>query len=332
MPTTNVDIVIPCFRVSKQVIPVIQEALSLAFVRQIIVVDDACPEDSGKIVAQAFSGESRVTVLTHTSNQGVGGAVLSGYRHAFGKNADIAVKVDGDGQMSPRLIASLIKPILVKQADYTKGNRFFDPRSLAVMPKIRLFGNAVLSLVNKFSSGYWSVIDPTNGFTAISAVAYRQLNVDILNRRYFFESDMLFQLGIVNAVVKDVPMRAVYGDEPSSLNISRLVLEFPPKYLSRFFKRIGFKYFIREFNIASLEIICGIPALSAGLAFGIYEWIRHKQMGEFTPPGQTMIVGLLILMGFQLILSALNYDITHEPQFPLVVQEVDALDSLHPRQ
>jgi glycosyltransferase involved in cell wall biosynthesis len=319
----NIDIVIPCFRVSKQVIPVIQEALSLSFVRQIIVVDDACPEASGKAVKAAFADQARVTVLTHELNQGVGGAVLTGYRHAFEQHADIAVKVDGDGQMSPSLIATLIKPIMIKQADYTKGNRFFKPRNLAVMPKARLFGNAILSLINKFSSGYWSIIDPTNGFTAISAAAFRQIEVNAIERRYFFESDMLYQLGIANAVVKDVPMAPVYAGEPSSLSISRVLLDFPPKYISRFLKRIAYKYFVREFNIASLELIFGIPALCTGVVFGLYESMQHKQLGEYTPAGQAMIVGLLILMGFQLILSALNYDITHEPQFPLVLQEAE---------
>jgi dolichol-phosphate mannosyltransferase len=319
----TIDVVIPCYRVSKQIVPVVRDVLAQAQVRNVIVVDDACPEQSGQVVQEVFAANARVVVLSHEANLGVGGAVLTGYRYAFAAGAQIVVKVDGDGQMAPRLIGTLIKPILIRQADYTKGNRFFNPKSLAVMPKIRLFGNSVLSLVNKFSSGYWSIIDPTNGFTAISSAAYRQLDLDTLDHRYFFESDLLFQLGIVNAVVKDVPMQAVYADEPSSLNISRLTLEFPPKYINRFFKRIAFKYFIREFNIASLEIICGVPALCAGLSFGLYEWMRHKQLAEFTPPGQTMIVGLLILMGFQLILSALNYDITHEPQFPLVLQETE---------
>jgi len=316
-----IDIVIPCFRVSKQVQKVVDAALLLGFIRNVIVVDDACPEQSGAAVRAAFAGNAAVVVIEHQANAGVGGAVLSGYRYAFECDADIVVKVDGDGQMSPDLIAPLIRPILQKSADYTKGNRFYSPKNLSAMPKTRLFGNAMLSLVNKFSSGYWSIIDPTNGFTAICRAAYLQLDVDTLDRRYFFESDMLFQLGIVNAVVHDVPMHAVYGDETSSLNISRVVFEFPPKYLKRFFQRIGFRYFLREFNIASLEIVFGIPALLGGLGFGIYQWVVHTQRDELTPAGTSMIVGLLILMGFQMILSAINYDVVHEPQNPLIRQD-----------
>ncbi len=316
-----VDIVIPCFRVQRHVVEVVRQSLALAFVRAVVVVDDACPEHSGQAVEAAFAGHARVTVLRHETNQGVGGAVLSGYRQAFGNGADIAVKVDGDGQMPPERIAKLIAPLLRKHADYTKGNRFYSPKHLSGMPKMRLFGNAMLSLVNKFSSGYWSVIDPTNGFTALSRVAYLQLDGDTLARRYFFESDMLYQLGIANAVVQDVPMPAVYHGEPSSLNITRVALEFPPQYLKRFIKRIGFRYFLREFNIASLEIMLGVPALLAGLGFGIYEWVSHMQHDELTPAGTTMIVGLLILMGFQMILSAINYDVVHEPDRPLIQQD-----------
>lgn len=321
MNNPAIDIVIPCYRVSRQIAAVIGECLALPFIRRIIVIDDACPERSGQIVKQGFPDNERIRIIEHPINMGVGGAVISGYKYAFSDGADIVVKVDGDGQMPPNLVAPLIRPILQKVADYTKGNRFYSPTNLSAMPKARLFGNAMLSLVNKFSSGYWSIIDPTNGFTAICRTAYLQLDADNLDHRYFFESDMLFQLGIANAVVHDVPMRAVYGDETSSLNISRVVLEFPPKYMKRFLQRIGFRYFLREFNIASLEIVFGLPSLLGGVGFGIYQWVVHMQRDELTPSGTTMIVGLLILMGFQMILSAINYDVIHEPQNPLIRQD-----------
>jgi glycosyltransferase involved in cell wall biosynthesis len=313
----QIDIVIPCYRVSGQIIGVVKQTLRLQQVRNIVVVDDGCPEHSGQVVRSHFAGESRVAVIEHETNLGVGSAVLSGYAHAFAHGADAVIKVDGDGQMNPELIPLLAKPLIQGQADYTKGNRFFYPKHLDGMPRSRLFGNATLSLVNKFSSGYWSIMDPTNGFTALHHAAYRQLDTESLDRGYFFESDMLFQLGIANAVVLDVPMLPLYRGETSSLNIPKVMLQFPGKYLNRFLKRIGFKYFVREFNIASLEIMCGIPAIIAGLAYGIYHWASHMRVDEPTPAGTVMIVGLLLLMGFQLLLSAVNYDITHEPDLPL---------------
>ncbi len=325
MHPTNIDVVIPCYQVRQHVNAVVRECLAQAFIRNVIVVDDACPQDSAAAVESEFSAVDRVIVIRHASNQGVGGAMVSGYRHAFEHGAEIAVKVDGDGQMPPDRIARLVAPILRKQADYTKGNRFYSPQHLSGMPAMRLFGNAMLSLINKFSSGYWSIIDPTNGFTALSRTAYLQLDTGKLERRYFFESDMLYQLGIVNAVVEDVPMPAVYNGEPSSLNIYHVAVEFPPKYLKRFVKRIGFRYFLREFNIASLEILLGVPAMLAGLVFGIYQWTIHTERDELTPAGTTMIVGLLILMGFQMILSAINYDVVHEPDRPLTQRDDSTL-------
>lgn len=313
----QIDIVIPCYRVSGQIIGVVQQTLRLHQVRNIVVVDDGCPEHSGQVVRSRFAGEPRVAVIEHETNQGVGSAVLSGYAHAFAHGADAVVKVDGDGQMNPELIPLLAEPLIQGRADYTKGNRFFYPKHLDGMPRSRLFGNATLSLVNKFSSGYWSIMDPTNGFTALHHAAYRQLDTESLDRGYFFESDMLFQLGIANAVVLDVPMLPLYRGETSNLNIPKVMLQFPGKYFNRFLKRIGFKYFVREFNIASLEIMCGIPAIIAGLAYGIYHWVGHMRIDEPTPAGTVMVVGLLLLMGFQLLLSAVNYDITHEPDFPL---------------
>ncbi|MFI4922683.1 MAG: glycosyltransferase family 2 protein [Burkholderiales bacterium] len=313
----NVDIIVPCFRVSRQAPGVIEKALKQKEIRNVIAVDDACPEQTGKLIKESFAHEPRVTVIQHAINQGVGGAMLSGYAHAFAAGADIVVKLDGDGQMNPELVPLLIVPLIQSRADYTKGNRFFHPKHLDGMPRRRLFGNAMLSLVNKFSSGYWSIMDPTNGFTALHQAAYRQLDTENLDRGYFFESDMLFQLGIANAVVMDVPMLPYYRGETSSLNIPQVMLEFPGKYLNRFLKRLGFKYFVREFNIASLEIMCGIPAIIAGLAYGIYNWVVHMRLGEATSAGTVMIVGLLLLMGFQLLLSAVNYDITHEPKIPL---------------
>ena len=313
----NVDVVIPCYRVSQHIRKVVEDTLAVQGLRQVIVVDDACPEHSSTALRAAFPAEPRLVILEHSENKGVGGAMLTGYAHAFAHGAEVVVKLDGDGQMRPSDIPLLLGPILRKEADYAKGNRFFYPRDLQLMPNLRLFGNAVLSLINKFSSGYWAVMDPTNGFTALHKAAYQHLDLPAIEERYFFESDMLYQLGIINAAVRDVPLPAIYGTESSSLNIPRVLVEFPRKYLLRLLKRIGYKYYVREFNIASLEILFGLPSLLVGAAFGGFEWYRHFQVNEVTPPGTVMIVGLLILIGFQLLLSAVNYDITHEPSTPL---------------
>jgi len=215
----RIAVVIPCFKVRDHVLGVI--AAMPPEVERIYVVDDACPEGTGAHV-EASCRDARVRVLRNESNQGVGGATLRGYEEALADGADFLVKLDGDGQMDPSRIPSLVAPLADGSADYTKGNRFFDLEDVRSMPAIRLVGNAILSFVNKVASGYWDVMDPTNGYTAIHAVVARALPLRKIARDYFFESDMLFRLSVLRAVVVDVPMAARYGDEVSNLRVSKV--------------------------------------------------------------------------------------------------------------
>ena len=211
----KVSVVIPAYRVSQQILSVVSSIGSE--VAQIIVVDDCCPEKSGDLVKNN-SSDGRVKVVFHEKNLGVGAAMITGYQIAIASGAEIIVKVDGDGQMNGSLIASLLDPILKGRADYAKGNRFFDIEALKNMPKIRILGNLVLSFFAKISTGYWQIFDPNNGFTAVHISALKRIPLYKVSKRYFFESDMLFRLSIIRAVVWDVPMDAKYGDEKSNLS------------------------------------------------------------------------------------------------------------------
>ena len=189
--TMSVAVAIPCYKVTQHVLEVIRTIP--ASVSRIYAVDDACPSGSGAFIQQHCT-DPRVQVLFNPENQGVGGAVVTAYRQAVADGMDIVVKIDGDGQMNPRLLPLFVRPIQDRRADYTKGNRFFRPESVRGMPAMRLFGNAVLSFMTKLSCGYWSIMDPTNGYTAIHTSLLRELPLDKLERRYFFETDMLFRL------------------------------------------------------------------------------------------------------------------------------------------
>ncbi len=309
-----VAVIIPCYKVKNQILAVI--ASIPAFVDKIYVVDDCCPVQSGQFVVENTS-DSRITVLFNTVNLGVGGAVKHGFKQAEQDGCEIMVKLDGDGQMNPELIESLILPIKHGKADYVKGNRFFDVHTLLNMPKIRLLGNSILSLLNKVVNGYWNVMDPTNGFVAIHKTALAKLPLDRIDNRYFFESDMLFRLGVIKAVVKDLPMDAHYGDEVSNLSIRKVLIDFPPKYTTRFFKRILYNYFLRDFNVASLEILSAIPLLLFGLIFGGYHWWQSIVSGQVATTGTVMLAVLPIILGFQLLLAAVNFDIQNIPKDPL---------------
>jgi dolichol-phosphate mannosyltransferase len=231
----DVAIVIPCYRVGRDVLKVIQKIDS--GINQIYVIDDSCPLSTGNIVEENCE-DSRIRVIRHLTNQGVGAAVKSGYSEALKNNASIIVKLDGDGQMNPAEISRLINPIILGQADYAKGNRFFSREVWTSMPIIRLVGNVALTFISKISSGYWGIADPNNGFTAISAEALLKLDLSKISDSYFFESDMIFNLGLLNAKIADVSIPAIYLDEESSLKISRSLIEFSYKHLRNFFKRM----------------------------------------------------------------------------------------------
>jgi len=312
--TADIAVVIPSYRVTRHILDVI--AGIGPEVARIYVVDDKCPDASGAFV-RAHCSDPRVTVLEHAENQGVGGAVMTGYRAAIDDGAQVIVKIDGDGQMDAALLPDFVAPILAGEADYTKGNRFFDLEQIRQMPGMRLFGNAVLSLMTKVSSGYWNLFDPTNGYTAIHADAARHLPFDKISRRYFFETDMLFRLNTLGAVVADVPMDAKYGDEVSNLKISKVVTEFAAKHVRNLCKRLFYNYYLRNMSLASLELPLGLGLLGFGTVYGLTRWIGAAENDVATPAGSVMLAALPVIMGVQLILAFLAYDIASVPTRPL---------------
>lgn len=309
----HIAVVIPAFRVADHIISVVESIPP--FVYRIYVIDDACPNQSGKIVEQACK-ESRIRVLYHQENQGVGGATMTGYQAAIDDDMDVIVKIDGDGQMDALLIAEFVMPILAGEADYVKGNRFFNLEELRAMPGIRLFGNAVLSFLSKLSTGYWNLFDPTNGYTAIHTDVAKILPFEKISRRYFFESDMLFRLNTIRAVAVDIPMSAKYGDEISNLKISRVMGEFLAKHVRNFFKRIFYNYYLRDLSLASIELPLGFLLLTFGVLFGAYRWWIGFEVGEAATAGTVMIAALPILLGLQFILAFIGNDIAAVPSRP----------------
>jgi len=312
MNKQKVAIVIPAYDVVNQIAQVVESVHKFDFVDHIIVVDDQCPNFSGQIVEKIDF--NNVTVIKHQKNLGVGGAVITGYRKAMELDCDIIVKIDGDGQMDANYISKLIEPLIKNEADYTKGNRFVDFTALKSMPAIRLFGNSLLSFFVKAASGYWNIMDPTNGFTAIHKRALQKLKLEKINNRYFFESDMLINLNIINAVIKDIDIPAKYGEEKSSLRVMNVIFNFPPKLLKGIVKRIFFKYFLYDFNMASVYILIGLPIFFMSSIFGIYEWIDSFITGTSKTPGTIMLVALPIIVSFQMLMQAIQIDINSVPK------------------
>jgi dolichol-phosphate mannosyltransferase len=307
-------VVIPCFRVRQHVLSVIRDVGDE--VAQIYCVDDACPDHSGTFILEHCS-DPRVRVLFNPTNLGVGGAMITGYRAALESGADVVVKVDGDGQMDPRLIPSFVWPILSGEADYTKGNRFYNLADAKPMPPVRLIGNAILSFLTKISSGYWNVFDPTNGYTAVHAAVLRQMKLEEIAQRYFFESDFLFHLNLIRAVVIDIPMKSVYGNEESNLVISRIFTTFIVKNLRNTMRRLLYSYFLRDFTAASLELIFGLLFVTFGGVFGLTKWIEGVAAGTPATAGTVMIGAFPVITGIQLLLAAVGHDIASVPRTPM---------------
>jgi len=309
----RVAVVIPCFKVKAHILKVVAEIDPLVW--KIYVIDDCCPEGSADFLELNVK-DDRICILRHDTNQGVGGAVMTGYKEAIKDGADLIVKIDGDGQMDPSLIARFVEPIMLGEADYTKGNRFFNLDEIRSMPKLRLFGNAVLSFMNKFSSGYWNIFDPTNGYTAIHVNVAKLLPFEKISNRYFFETDVLFRLNLLRAVVMDIPMDAKYGNEISNLRVGNIVGEFLWKHLRNFTKRIFYNYYLRDLSLASIELPVGLALLLTGGCFGVYHWVASANEGVNTPAGTVMLAALPILMGMQLVLAFIGADIASVPRRP----------------
>jgi dolichol-phosphate mannosyltransferase len=277
-------------------------------------VNDRSNDDTERILSGLQHENKKVILINHEMNLGVGGAMITGFKKSIELNSDITIKIDGDDQMDSSYIPALIKPIIDNKADYTKGNRFRDFKALRQMPALRRFGNLGLSFMIKAASGYWNIFDPNNGFVAISNEMLRTIDINKVHKRYFFESSMLIELYHAGAVIQEIPMKARYGNEVSNLSLTRTLFGFPPRLLKAFIRRIILKYFLFDFNIASLYLLFGVPLFLLGLIYGIVNYIEYGSSHTAAPTGTVVIPTLLIIMGFQLLLSATSYDITNYPK------------------
>ncbi|MFZ5718550.1 MAG: glycosyltransferase family 2 protein [Pseudomonadota bacterium] len=309
----GVWLVVPCYKVTGHILRVIQKTPS--WVQGIVCVDDACPDNSGDFI-EANNTDPRVVVVRLPKNQGVGGATLAGYAEAVRRGARVLVKVDGDDQMDLGYAAQLVAPILLGEADYAKGNRFTSISHLTAMPTVRVLGNAMLSFAAKLSTGYWNIFDPTNGFTAIEANVAALVMEKRVARRFFFETDLLYHLGTLRAVVRDVPMPARYADEVSNLRIGAIVGPFALRHLRNFAQRVVGQYFVRDFNAASVELVFGLFFLLFGAGYAA-SYLVNRIPGQAASAGIVMLAALPVILGVQFLLQAMNFDVLNVPNRPI---------------
>jgi glycosyltransferase involved in cell wall biosynthesis len=276
------------------------------FVDRVYVVDDSS-RDATAARAQE-TGDSRVEVISHDQNEGVGAAIVTGYRRALADGIDVACVMAADGQMDPGDLERIATPVARGEVEYSKANRLFTGQAWTLMPRHRYLGNAVLSMLTKIASGYWHVADSQSGFTAISRETLHQLDLDRIYRRYGFPNDMLVHLNVWNARVRDVPSRPIYGvGERSEIRLWRVIPAIAWLLFKGFFWRLREKYVIRDFHPLVFFYTLGILLTVAGLVLGTVETVLRLMGNELTTP--TMIlVALLLISGSQFTLFAMWFD------------------------
>jgi dolichol-phosphate mannosyltransferase len=307
--------VIPAFNVGKAIGEVLREIPDQ--ITAIVVVDDGSTDDTAAVVEGSAKLDQRIHLIRHQHNCGVGAAMATGYRKSLELEAAIVVKIDGDGQMPVALVPRLVQPLLTGEADYAKGNRFRDLAAIREMPALRRLGNLVLSFLAKAATGYWNCFDPANGFVAIRADVLSQLPLHKIDPGYFFEISILSQLYLLGAVVQEQPTPARYRGEPSSLSIPRVLGAFPSRLVSSLIRRLWLKNFVFDFSLESLHLLAGLPLLLAGVLYGGYNWLWYSTRELTAPTGTVVLSALAIMLGFQLLLSAIALDLQSVPRDPI---------------
>jgi len=311
----DIAVVVPAYQAERWIRHTL--ATIPAWVRRIVVVVDGATDGTGPAVAEAAATDPRIVRVEHAANCGVGAAMQSGYARALEDGADIIAKMDADGQMDPTALSSLVAPIALGRADYAKGNRFVHAREIRAMPPVRLLGNAALSLISKLSTGYWNLLDPTNGYTAISREALSAIDLDAVDAGFFFESSMLTELSLVRAVCVDVAIPARYGGESSHLSVARSIVEFAAKHARAFARRLWLRYLVLDFSAVSLLLAIGIPLATFGIVFGVRSWIRSSMAGVPATAGTVMVAAFTTAAGLFGIVQAMIYDVLSVPTAPL---------------
>ncbi len=303
--------VVPAYKEEKMITTVIDTMPE--FVDHIVIVDDHSPDDTSGVVKA--NPDPRVTLIRHEVNQGVGGAIITGHRAAMELGSDINVIMAGDAQMDPAYLPALLDHVTVEGYGFAKANRFFAPESFSGMPRYRIFGNIMLSFLTKLASGYWHLFDPQNGYTAVRTDVLERVPLDHVARRYSFENDLLIHLNILQVPAVDVPIPAVYGEEVSSIRLGRVVPELLSLLTRGFWRRIWYRYVLWSFSPIALLLVLGLVLFLFGL--GVAIWVCFQIAASVVATAATvMLAALPLMLGTQMLISALQLDIQASPSKP----------------
>jgi glycosyltransferase involved in cell wall biosynthesis len=300
----RVAVVVPAYDEERLVVDTLRGIPEL--VDRVYVVDDASKDATAERAREA--GDARVDVIVHDRNRGVGAAIVTGYRRALEEAIDVTCVMAADNQMDPSELGPLVEPVASGEAEYAKANRLFSGEAWTVIPRARFLGNAVLSLLTKIASGYWHVADSQAGYTALSLPALRRLDLDRLYPRYGFPNDMLVHLNVLNARVRDVPSKPIYGvGERSGIRLRSVVPRISWLLFKAFWWRLGQKYVIRDFHPLVFFYAFGLLMFAVGLVLGALEVVL-RIVGNQITPATIVLVAVLLIAGLQLTLFAMWFD------------------------
>ncbi|MEO0645008.1 MAG: glycosyltransferase family 2 protein [Cyanobacteria bacterium J06650_10] len=302
----KVCVVVPAYKEESQIGMVIETMPD--FIDAIVIVDDKSPDGTVEVIQDYLESHKRIVLLEHPVNQGVGGAIATGYIWARDNDMDVAVVMAGDGQMDPNELPIVIEPVANGEIDYSKGNRLRYANSYDMIPKVRYFGNAVLSLLTKIASGYWHVADSQTGYTAISKRALHTVDWRKMYKRYGQPNDLLVTLNVYDFKVRDVPIKPVYNvGEKSGIKIYKVIFTISLLLLKKFLWRLREKYIIKDFHPLIFFYFLGFLMLLASAAFTLRLIVLWIQLG-YAPELTAIALMFSITLGLQSTFFAMWFD------------------------
>lgn len=306
----KVAVVIPCYDEGHLIARVIETMPEC--VDRLYVVDDKSSDDTAQVVQRlAEADPERIRFIAHPVNQGVGGAIASGYKAALADRMDVTVVMAGDAQMDPDDLPAIVAPVARGECDYTKGNRLFTGDAWYIIPRVRYLGNSMISLLTKIASGYWHVADSQSGYTAIGLEALETIDWDKMYKRYGQPNDLLVRLNIHSFRVRDVTIRPVYGvGERSGIKPLRMIPRLSWLMFRLFLYRMGMKYVVRDFHPLLFFYAIGMVLFPAGFVFGVY-LIAVRLFSGPVAGTSAIFAALMVLSGLQFLLFAMWFDMDH---------------------
>lgn len=306
----KIAVVIPAHNEEKLIGEVLSSIPS--FVDRVFIVDD-CSTDKTVARVENFVdlNPTLFVLIQHVRNEGVGRAIVSGYKRAMDEKIDAVAVMAGDAQMDPADLVRVVTPIVAGEADYVKGNRLFRGESWEMIPHYRYLGNSVLSLLTKVASGYWHIADSQSGYTAISLIALKTIHLDDIYARYGMPNDLLIKLNINNFKVKDVSIRPIYNiGEKSGIRLCSVIPKISWLLLKGFVARMVNKYIIRDFHPLIFFYFLGLSLTPTGFLFGVY-LIVLRLMDYGVTATSALFAAFLLISGLQSLFFAMWFDMEY---------------------